>query len=365
MMLAFVLAALLLPSCDKKKEAAPERVVTVSAAKAEQKDVPLVVSGVGQVMARNTVSLQAQVTGVLADMPFKDGALVNQGQVLAEIDPAPFKAALAQAKGNLARDQATAAQAKRDLDRYKALVAQKVVSQDDYEQRRTQLETSNSQVKADQAAVDTARINLDYCTVRAPISGVAGYQVVKPGNTVTAYQSTLVTINEVQPILARVNVGESALARIRAYWKSEPLKAVAITSKETGAMREEGHLNAIDNAVDPQTGTITLQAEFANKGLTLWPGQFVTVEVALTVEKDTLVIPAEALQKRQEGDFVFVVDKDSKAQLRPVTSGRTVAGEVVIRKGLNPGEMVITQGLVQVTPGVKVRLAADQPGASS
>jgi len=365
MILVFVLAAFLLPGCEKKKEAAPERVITVGAAKAELKDMPLLVGGVGQVMARSTVSLQAQVTGVLKALSFKDGELVKKGQLLAEIDPAPFKAALAQALGNLARDQATAAQAGRDLARYKNLVGQKVVSQDDYEQRRTQLETATQQVKADQAAVDTARINLGYCSIYAPISGVAGYQMVKPGNVVNAYQSTLVTINEVQPILARFNVGESVLARIRRYWKSEPLSAVATTSKEGGSLKEQGHLNAIDNAVDPQTGTITLQAEFDNKGLVLWPGQFVSVEVELTLEKDTLVIPAVALLRRQEGNFVFVVGQDSKAEMRAVTPGRTVEGNQVIREGLKPGEMVITQGLVLVTPGAKVQVKADAPGASS
>ena len=363
--LAFVLAAFLLPGCEKKKEAAPERAVTVSAAKAGRKDVPLVVSGVGQVIAKSTVSLQAQVTGILAEMPFKDGALVKAGQVLAVIDPAPYKAALAQAQGNLARDQATAMQAGRDYARYKGLVAKGGISQDDYEQRRTQSETAANQMKASQAAVETARINLDYCTIRAPISGVAGYQMVKPGNTVNAYQSTLVTINEVQPILARFNVGESALADIRKYWKSEPLPAVAKTSRAGDGIKEQGHLNAIDNAVDPQTGTITLQAEFENKGYALWPGQFVTVEVALTIEKDTLVIPSEALLKRQDGNFVFVVKEDSTAELRPVKPGRTVEGNVVILDGVKPGEEVITQGLVLVTPGAKVSVKAAGTGEGS
>jgi len=365
MILAFVLAAFLLPGCEKKKQAPPERGMTVSAVKAERQDVPLVIVGVGQVMARHTVSVQAQVTGILADMPFKDGALVQEGQLLAVIDPAPFKAALDQAKGNLSRDQATAAQAGRDYARYKGLLDQGVVSRDDYEQRRTQLETANNQVKADQAAVETARINLNYCTIRAPIAGVAGYQMVKPGNTVNAYQTTLVSINEVQPILARFNVGESALADIRKYWKSEPLPVTARTSKASDAVKEQGHLNAIDNAVDPQTGTITLQAEFENKGYALWPGQFVTVDVELTVEKDLLVIPEEALLKRQDGNFVFVVDKDSRAELRPVKSGRTAGGKVVILEGVAPGEAVITQGLVMVTPGGKVSVKTEASGAPS
>ena len=362
--LAFVLAAFLLPGCEKKKEAPAMRPVSVGAVKAQLKDAPLAVSGVGQVVAQRTVSLQAQVTGSLQAMHFKEGDLVRQGQLLATIDPAPFVAALNQAKGNLARDWATASQAGRDYVRYKELVRKEVVSQDDYEQRRTQMETNWQQVKADQAALDTARINLDYCTISAPVSGVTGYQLVKPGNTVNAYQTTLVTINQVQPILVRFSVSENDLAQVRKYWKGEPLPASARTPKEAGREKERGVLNAIDNAVDPQTGTVSLQAQFENKDLTLWPGQFVSAEVVLTVEKNQLLIPTEALLKRQDGSFVFVVKEDGTADLRPVKPGRMVENrEVVILEGLKPGEPVITDGLVQVAPGAKVSVAKAGEGS--
>jgi len=312
----------------------------------------------------HSVSLQAQVTGVLQALHFKDGELVRAGQLLASIDPAPFVAALNQAKGNLSRDWATAEQAGREYVRFKELVRQQVVSQDDYEQRRTQMDTGWQQVKADQAAVDSARINLGYCSIYAPVSGVAGYQLVKPGNTVNAYQSTLVTINQVQPILARFAASENDLAQVRKYWKSEPLPATASTPKEAGKDKERGVLNAIDNAVDPQTGTITLQAQFENRNLALWPGQFVNVQVVLTVEKDRLLIPTNALITRQDGSFVFVVKDDGTADLRTVKPGRAVGkDEVMILEGLKPGEQVITDGLIQVAPGAKVSVAKSGEGS--
>lgn len=361
--LALVLAAFLLPGCEKKKEAPAARPVTVGAVKAELKDAPLAVGGVGQVVAKRTVSLQPQVTGSLQAMHFKEGDLVREGQLLASIDPAPFVAALNQARGNLARDWASAAQAGRDYQRYKDLVHQAVVSQDDYEQRRTQMETGWQQVKADQAALDTARINLGYCSIYAPVSGVAGYQLVKPGNTVNAYQTTLVTINQVQPILVRFSVSENDLAQVRKYWKGQPLPATARPPKEVGVEKEWGALDAIDNAVDPQTGTITLQAQFENKDLFLWPGQFVNARVVLTVEKNQLLIPSDALLKRQDGSFVFVVKEDDTAELRAVKPGRPVGKEVVIHEGLKSGEQVITEGLIQVAPGGKVNVAKTGEGS--
>ena len=362
--LAFILGALLLTGCEKKKEAPTARPVSVGAVKVQLKDAPLTVGGVGQVLALNTVSLQAQVTGVLTAVHFKEGDLVREGQLLASIDTAPFQAALVQARGNLARDWATAEQAGRDYLRYKDLVSKAVVSVDDYEQRFTQMETGWQQVKADQGALDSARINLEYCTIRSPVSGVAGYQLVKPGNTVNAYQATLVTINQVQPILVRFSVSENDLAQVRSYWKSVPLPASARTPKEAGYVEEHGFLDAIDNAVDPQTGTIALQARFENKGLALWPGQFVHAEVTLAVEKDRLLVPLEALLTRQDGSFVFVVKEDGTAELRAVKPGRKIGdNEVVILDGLKAGETIITEGMIQVSPGAKVAVA--NPGEGS
>jgi multidrug efflux system membrane fusion protein len=362
--LAFILVALLLPACEKKKEAPPARPVSVSAVKARLEDAPLTVGGVGQVVALSTVSLQAQVSGVVQAVHFKEGDRVREGQLLATIDPAPFQAALDQARGNLARDWATADQAGRDYQRYKNLVAKDVVSQEDFEQRRTQMESGWQQVKADQGAVDQARINLGYCSIHSPVSGVAGYQLVKPGNAVNAYQGALVTINQVQPILVRFSVSEKDLAQVRAYWKDTPLAAEVTTAMEAGHAQEKGVLDAVDNAVDPQTGTISLQAKFENKSLALWPGQFVHARVTLAVEKERLTVPPEALLRRQDGSFVFVVGGDGAAELRPVKPGRTVDEHtVIVLEGLKAGETVITEGLIQVAPGAKVVLSKSGEGS--
>ncbi|MBI4803965.1 MAG: efflux RND transporter periplasmic adaptor subunit [Desulfovibrio sp.] len=359
--LALVLAVLVLPGCEKKKDAPALRPVAVGVAKVERKDAPLTVAGVGHVIAMRTVSVQPQVTGKLEKLHFLEGALVREGQLLANIDSQPFVAALGQAKGNLDRDWATAVQAGRDYVRYKDLVRQEVVSVDDYEQKLTAFDTGWQQVKADQAALETARINLNYCSIFSPVTGVTGYQQVKPGNTVSAYTSTMVTINQIQPVLVRFSVSEGDLALVRRYYGKEVIPASAKPPKEEQDLKEKGFLTAIDNAIDQQTGMISLQAQFENQSLALWPGQFVNVVATLAVDKDQTVIPSDAVMNRQDGSFVFVVSQNSTAEMRKVTTGRTVGRkEVVILDGVSPGETVITEGVIRVAPGGPVTVR--QPG---
>ncbi|MFZ5427126.1 MAG: efflux RND transporter periplasmic adaptor subunit [Thermodesulfobacteriota bacterium] len=364
--LAVLLAAFLLPGCEKKPEAPPLRPVNVSAVKSRLMDAPVTVTGVGHVVALQTVAVQPQVTGRLASVHFEEGTLVREGQLLALIDPAPFQAALEQARGNLNRDWAKAAQAGRDYLRYKDLVRQAVVSQDEYEQRRTEYESGWQQVKADQAALEAARINLDYCRIVSPVTGVAGYQLVKPGNTVNAYSTTLVTVNRIQPALVRFSVTEKDLALVRRYYGTETIRTSARFPKDEQDLKETGELTAIDNTLDVQTGMISLQASFANESLTLWPGQFVTVTATVAMEKDRVVIPFDAVMTRQDGSYVFVVTDNSTAELRKIETGRGVGRkDVVVLKGLAPGEAVITEGLVRVAPGgpVKVLQGDGEAGA--
>ena len=342
--------------CESKKETPAARPVNVKVAVAKSQDAPLMVSGVGHVTAMRTVNVQAQVTGVLQEMPFKEGALVREGQLLANLDKAPFLAALNQARGNLNRDWASAEQAGRDWQRYKDLVAKAVVSQDDYEQRLTTNATSWQQVKADQAALDSARINLDYCVINSPVTGVAGYQQIKPGNTVNAYSTTLVTINQVQPILVRFSVSEADLAQVRKYYGKTQLAAMASPPHSQAGSEAQGLLTAIDNSVDPQTGMILLQGEFPNADLALWPGQFVQSSVTLAMQKDQILIPSAALFARQDGSFVFVVGADNKAELRPVKPGRVIGSEIIVLEGLKAGERVVTEGLIQVSPGATLNI---------
>ena len=351
-LLALILAVLMLPGCEKKAEAPAQQPVAVGVAKAQLGDAPLTVTGVGHVVAQRTVAVQPQVTGMLSSLSFQEGALVREGQQLALIDPQPFEAALAQAKGALARDWATADQAGRDYLRYKDLIRQQVVSQDEYEQRRTSFETGWQQVKADQGAMDTARINLAYCRIVSPVTGVVGYQQVKPGNTVSAYTSTLATINQIQPVLVRFSVSETDLAQVRKYYGKVAIPATARFPKEEQALKERGQLTAIDNAVDTQTGMISLQATFGNETLALWPGQYVNVTAILAVDKDQTLIPSDAVLNRQDGSFVFVVSEKSTAEMRKITTGRPVGKHaIVVLEGLAPGETVISDGVIRVAPG--------------
>ncbi|EPR37332.1 efflux transporter, RND family, MFP subunit [Desulfovibrio sp. X2] len=360
-----ILSACLLcvTGCEKKKSAPPTRTVQVGVAEVRRGDAPLVARGVGHVLALNTVDVQSQVTGIIKSLHFQEGSFVKRGQLLAEIDPEPFKAALEQAQGTLAKDTATSAQARRDYERYKDLVGREVISRDEYEQYLTAMHTSEQQVKADKAAVDTARINLGYCAIRAPLDGVAGYQQMNAGNTINAYQGTLVSINQVQPIQIRFSVNQSELPALRKYSKDAELPAFARVAGSHEDVPEQGELTAIDNSVDPQTGMITLQAQFPNTELALWPGQFIQAGVTLTVEKGRLLIPSVAVVARQEGNFVFVVTPQNTAELRSVKIGRTVGDDVVVHEGLKPGEKVVTEGLVQLSPGVSVSVSA--PGAQS
>ncbi|GAB6038836.1 efflux RND transporter periplasmic adaptor subunit [Fundidesulfovibrio butyratiphilus] len=360
------LALLLLPvaGCDKKVQAPARKPVNVRVAVVSLSDAPLVVKAVGHVVAYRTVSVAPQVTGLLAAAHFADGAFVREGQKLFDLDRAPFAAKVEEARGALGRDWAKAAQSTRDYLRYKDLVRQGVVSQDDYEQRLTQQRSDWKQVQADQAALETARINLDYCAIVSPVTGVAGYQLIKPGNPVSAYTSTLVTLNQVRPILVRFSVSESELGLVRErYLAGKPLPVAVRSPKEEREVREKGRLTALDNAVDIQTGMISLQAEFQNPDLELWPGQYVQVKLTLEVQKDQLLMPSEALIRRQDGAFVFVAGEDGKAELRKVQDGRTVGeSQVIVEQGLKQGDRVVTDGLVRLVPGAPVNVVNDSTG---
>ncbi len=363
-LLLVLLCLLAAAGCEKKKEAPAAKAVRVGIVAARSGDAALSVGGVGHVQAMNSVAVQSQVTGVLNALLFTEGATVKKGQLLARIDQAPFLAALHQAKSALERDAAQAEQAKRDHARYKDLVQREVVSQDEYEQRRTQYLSAEEQARADKAAVEAAQINLGYCDIYAPLDGVVGYQQVDPGNTVNAYKDTILTINQVQPIVVRFSVNEGDLPLVRKHFSAGQLPATARPAKSEGDAAEQGVLTAMDNAVDPKTGMITLQAQFDNTGLTLWPGEFVQVDVILSTEQSQVLIPTDALIRRQDGDFVFVAAADDKAELRKVRPGRTVGSEIVIAEGLAAGERIVADGLVQVYPGALLE-AKDAPAPAA
>ncbi len=333
--------------------------VPVTTAPVTLKTVPMRVYAIGNVESYTTVTVKARVDGQIVSVHFKEGDEVRQGAVLFEIDPRPFAAALRQAQANLLKDRALLDRANDQEKRYKDLLAKNFISSDAYEQVRTNAETAKATVAADEAAIESAKLSLDYCTIRSPITGYAGRIQIQQGNLVKANDvNPLVTINQVVPISVSFSVPEQNLNEIRRYQADGELK---VEVRPAGAARPPiiGKLSFIDNAADTTTGTIRLKAEFANTDKTLWPGQFVNVVLTLHEQKDALVTPAAALQNGPNGQYVFVVKPDQTVELRDVKVTRTEGDDAVLASGLSPGETVVTVGQLRLAPGMRV--AAGKP----
>ena len=323
----------------------------------ERGPAPYLVAANGVVEPMQTVAVQSQVGGVLNAVHFREGDEVKQGQLLFEIDPRPFKAALDQAKAVLARDLAQADNAQRDADRYAALVQKDYVTKSQADQAVANAAAQRQVVEADKAALDNATFNLDNASVRAPISGKTGSLFVRQGNLVRpGSEPPLVVINQIHPILVRFSVPDRELPNVQKYASSGALTVRAIPRGE--AVREVGTLNFVDNGVDTTSGTVTLKARFENPVGRLWPGQFVTVDVQLYVQPDALLVPDAAVQVGQDGPFVFVINAQNKAEFRPVTTTRNVGNRVVIAKGVEAGERVVTDGQSRLTPNASVEIKA-------
>jgi multidrug efflux system membrane fusion protein len=334
--------------------------VPVTVARVEQRSVPFDLNATGTVEPLQTVQVQSQVGGVLTRVAFKEGDEVKEGQVLYEIDPRPYRAALAQAEGMLARDVAQLGSANADVQRYQALVAKDYVTAQQMEQVRTTAAALNATVEADRAAVNGARLNLEFATIRAPISGRAGSLLVKEGNLIRANASTpLVTINQIRPILVRFAVPDAALPYVRQYAiKPLPVRASAAGA---GGATSSGSLSFLDNAVDTTTGTILLKGMFDNTDAALWPGEFVNVTLQLYTQANAVVVPARAIVQGQQGTYVFVIDNKNAANQRPVTVERMAGDIAVVQKGLTPGEVVVTDGQLRLTTGSKVDVKGVPP----
>jgi len=280
--------------------------------------------------------------------------------VLFRLDARPFEAALRQAEANHARDKASSDQARSQERRYLDLLEKHFVSKEAYAQFRTAAETAAAALKASQAAVETARLNLQYCTIRSPIDGYVGRIMLQLGNLVKANDTnSLVVINQVKPIYATFAVPEQRLSEIRRHMADGPLE-VAVRSADTEhAPLATGRLVFVDNAVDVSTGTIKLRAEFDNLDLALWPGQFVNVALKLYDQTNAIVVPSVAVQTGPQGEFVFVLKQDATAEVREVTVARTEGDLTVIARGLAKGERVVTRGQLRLAPGVKVVVRPD------
>src|SRR3989475_8484563 len=343
------LSLLLALGCSKQGGGGRAR-VPVPVARAEQRAIRFEIPATGTAEPRQTVSVQSQVTGVLTRVAFREGDDVAAGQLLFQIDPRPFQAALEQAQAMLARDQAQAQNALADAARYAELVKQDYVTKSDYEAKRAAAEALQAAVRADSAAVANAQLNLEWARIRAPIAGRTGRLLVREGNLVRANApDPLVIINQIHPILVRFAVPERALPDIQRYRKNR-LPVLVSPSKEDTTFTS-GLLTFVDNAVDTTTGTVLLKAEFANQDGVLWPGEFLNVRLQLYVEEKAVVVPAQAVMTGQQGTYVFVLNQDGTARSQPVTVERAAGSYAVIAQGVAPGDEVVTDR--QLRPGCR------------
>jgi multidrug efflux system membrane fusion protein len=318
------------------------------------------VRSIGTIEAYDTVGVKSLVEGQVVGVHFKEGQDVRKGQLLFTIDKRPFQEALHKAEAQLQKDIATAANARAQSARYEALQKQGVVAREQAEEIITAAQAADATVAADKAAVEQAKVQLDYCTIESPIDGRTGNLLVHEGNVVKANaDNPMVTINRVSPIYATFSVPEQTLPEIKRYMTRGKLPVDAILPADPAPVR--GSLSFIDNAVDPQTGMIKLKGTFANGDRKLWPGQFVDVVLTLTTMPNATVVPKPALQNGQSGTYVFVVKPDKTVENRVVKTGHDFGNDVVVDAGLHPGEVVVTDGQVRLVPGAKIAVQDSAP----
>ncbi len=356
--------------------------VPVVTTKVAERDVPVDLAAIGNVEAYTTISVRSQVTGQLEQALFREGDFVTKGQVLFTIDKRPFEAALQQAQANMTRDQALLNQAEAQLARdgaqaeYQQLTAERqadlnkkgIVSKDVAEQARASSEASAATVKADRAAVESARaqlvaqqavvdnakVQLDYCVIKSPIDGRSGNLTVKTGNLVNANTTELMTIAQVEPILVTFSVPSIQLNAVKTRFGKEKIQ-VTVTPQDGSNMPVEGQLAFIDNVVDASTDTIKLKGQFDNSQHRLWPGQFARVSLRVTTIPHAMVLPNQAIQTGQDGQFVFVVKADGTVDQQAVVTGQRIGDDVVVEKGLKAGQTVVTEGQLRLEAGTKVQ----------
>lgn len=331
----------------------------VKVAPAVAGDVPLYRDEIGRCVARESVTLQPQVSGRIVQIHFVDGADVKAGDLLFTIDPRPFQAQLAAAEANLAESKAQRDLSKVELTRATGLLEKKAVAQQEVDTARNAVEVAEARHRQHQAALETARLNLEYCTLKAPIEGRVGHRLIDVGNTVTANTTALLVIQRMDPIYADFNLTEAELGVVRKKMAERTLKVEVRVPDEAGDPHV-GELTFVDNAVHQGTGTVLLRATIPNTDRRLWPGRFVKVRLILDTLKDAVLIPAQAPQISAQGTFVYVVTEDLKAEMRIVKLGQRQEGQVVVEQGVKAGERVITVMSMMVMPGGKVRIS-DEP----
>lgn len=363
--------------------------VPVVVGRASQRDVPVELTSIGNVEAFSTISIRSQVTGTLTAVRFKEGDDVKEGDVLFTIDPRPYKAALDEAAATFTKDQAMLdqanAQVARDIatDQYNTTEAQRLTSlnergllpRDQTEQGKATASASTALVNADkaavegaratliaqQAAVDSAKLQLEFTTIKSPINGRTGNLTVKAGNLVTADTTELITITQVTPVYVTFSLPAVHLDEVK-HHQADGAIEVSATPQTTGGQTATGKLTFVDNAVDPSTDTIKMKATFPNTDRSLWPGQFARVNIRVATLPQATVVPSEAVQNGQDGQFVFLVKRDSTVEQRPVTTGQSVDDDIVVTNGLKPGDVVVTEGQLRLEPGSLIQRADPKTG---
>jgi membrane fusion protein, multidrug efflux system len=338
-----------------RMSAAPVHVAVV-----ERKPFPVILNGLGTVQATNTVTVRSRVDGQIEAVAFEEGQMIKQGDLLVQIDPAPFQATLNQATAKLAQDQASLINARQDLQRTTVLSKQGNATQQLFDQRTASVASLVAQVQADQAAIDSAKVQLAYTTITSPLTGRAGFRLVDRGNIVHASDPTgILTIAQVQPISVIFTAPEQQLPAIGDAVKSGPLKVTAYSSDGKTELGQ-GTLKLIDNQVDPASGTIRLKAAFDNPDDRLWPGLSVTTRLLVSTVDNVVVVPDNSVQRGPNGLYVYVVAPDSKAELRDVKISRIEGGQALVENGLSSGERIVISGHYRVLPGGLVQVLDDR-----
>jgi len=357
---ASLMTMMLVAGCSKAEPgtaggAPRERAVPVMTATVQKRNVPIYLDGLGSVIAYRTVTLRAQVDGKLDQVQFKEGQPVKQGQVLAQIDPRPYLNQLHQAQGQLARDQATLDMNRRNLERYQDLVKNNLIAAQQADDQEGLVAQNEAAMVSDQAAIDVARLNLDYARIVSPIDGVAGIRNIDPGNIIHAAEAAgIVTLTQLDPIAVIFALPQDMLADIAKQQAVSPLEVVIFDSEGSTELGR-GHLDVIDNTINSATATLRLKAVMDNPGHALWPNAMVKARLILMVRHDVLVIPAAAVQRAQEGSYVYVVN-DEHVKSRTVVIDRLQGEDALLASGLEADEVIVTEGQNQLRPDSKVSL---------
>jgi multidrug efflux system membrane fusion protein len=354
----------LLHYLNKPKGPPPQVAIPVTEGKVETKDMPVYVRGIGTVQAFNTVAIKSRVDGQITQVLFDEGQEVKAGDPLFQIDPRPYQAALEQAEGGLAKDQAQLGGAQLDLERYGKLVGPGYQTRQSFDDQRATVGQVQGSAKADQGLIDASKLNIEYASIRSPITGRTGARLVDIGNLIQASQGTnLVTVTQMKPIYVSFTIPQDALDQLLQNQAKGQLAVIAYASDDKTVLGE-GKLTLIDNQVDTTTGTVRLKGTFANDDERLWPGEFVNVRLILNTRKGVPTVPAQTVQVGPNGSYVYVVTDDNKAERREVEVASVQDGIAVVTKGLKPGERVVVDGQYRLTQGARVAPRPPQPGAA-